>query len=347
MILDVEHPQQGISNACLAVRQSHYRWRFSHKRDLHFQPAGEQEQKPLHQFYRSLMAGNRRCGGRVVSRHHYFKQSRAFLWFLLCNLLVAIPPIQSQLLINVQNQGGEVIQESITSNIGEDLITLEFQKTDGTLITQVIDFRNEVQILKALVLGEEERGQSQYQVMCFATKFNKGDFISSAAMAKLRQKNPHTIRTPEEDKGRETYTMSSWVQLNRSLPITRHLQGLCAEATDATYVRDVDLKAWAELPGSSISSLEAATEKFPDMLSTRCNEVSSLWAPCLCTLETCIGWYPCGLKYCKGRGTQVAADSSGAQQQQQTNYRCGIKTCRKCTQFTYYVRQKQQCLWDE
>jgi len=106
-----------------------------------------------------------------------------------------------------------------------------------------------VQILKALVLGEEERGQSQYQVMCFATKFNKGDFISSDAMAKLRQKNPHTIRTPEEDKGRETYTMSSWVQLNRSLPITRHLQSLCAEATDATYVRDVDLKAWAELPG--------------------------------------------------------------------------------------------------
>lgn len=107
----------------------------------------------------------------------------------------------------------------------------------------------EVQILKALVLGEEERGQSQYQVMCFATKFNKGDFISSDAMAKLRQKNPHTIRTPEEDKGRETYTMSSWVQLNRSLSITRHLQSLCAEATDATYVRDVDLKAWAELPG--------------------------------------------------------------------------------------------------
>lgn len=169
-----------------------------------------------------------------------------------------------------------MIQESITSNIGEDLITLEFQKTDGTLITQLIDFRNvssrskrengngngqqndnnneipylqEVQILKALVLGEEERGQSQYQVMCFATKFNKGDFISSDAMAKLRQKNPHTIRTPEEDKGRETYTMSSWVQLNRSLPITRHLQTLCAEATDATYVRDVDLKAWAELPG--------------------------------------------------------------------------------------------------
>lgn len=45
----------------------------------------------------------------------------------------------------------------------------------------------EVQILKALVLGEEERGQSQYQVMCFITKFVKSDFISSDAMAKLRQ----------------------------------------------------------------------------------------------------------------------------------------------------------------
>lgn len=47
--------------------------------------------------------------------------------------------------------------------------------------------RQEAQVLKALVLGEEERGQSQYQVMCFVTKFQKGDFISSDAMAKLRQ----------------------------------------------------------------------------------------------------------------------------------------------------------------
>lgn len=42
-------------------------------------------------------------------------------------------------------------------------------------------------MLKALVLGEEERGQSQYQVMCFVTKLQRGDFISADAMAKLRQ----------------------------------------------------------------------------------------------------------------------------------------------------------------
>lgn len=37
------------------------------------------------------------------------------------------------------------------------------------------------------MLGEEERGQSQYQVLCFVTKFTKSDFISTDAMAKLRQ----------------------------------------------------------------------------------------------------------------------------------------------------------------
>lgn len=55
------------------------------------------------------------------------------------------------------------------------------------MTTTNVGNKQEVQVLKALVLGEEERGQSQYQVMCFVTKFQKGDFITSDAMAKLRQ----------------------------------------------------------------------------------------------------------------------------------------------------------------
>lgn len=39
-------------------------------------------------------------------------------------------------------QGGEVVQQTITSNIHDDIIILEFQRTDGTLITQLIDFRS-------------------------------------------------------------------------------------------------------------------------------------------------------------------------------------------------------------
>lgn len=246
----------------------------------------------------------------------------------------------TQLLINVQNQGGEVVQETITSDINDDLIILEFQKTDGTLITQLLDFRNEVQVMKALVLGEEERGQSQYQVMCFITKFQKSDFISSDAMAKLRQKNPSAIRQPEEDRGRENYTMTGWVEIERSTPISRHIPALCSEANNSTYVRDVDLKAWSELPGSSISSLELATHSFPPTSPSRCTDVG-LYGPCICTLEMCIGWYPCGLKYCKGKPENNNGIANNAK------FRCGIKTCRKCNQYSYYVRQKQQCLWDD
>ncbi|GLV33045.1 out at first [Carabus blaptoides fortunei] len=38
--------------------------------------------------------------------------------------------------------GGDVVQETISSNVTEDTVTLEFQRSDGTLVTQLIDFRN-------------------------------------------------------------------------------------------------------------------------------------------------------------------------------------------------------------
>ncbi|XP_050078338.1 out at first protein [Anopheles maculipalpis] len=269
---------------------------------------------------------------------------RTVVGSLIC-LLLAVNHVAAQLIINVQNQGGEIVQETITSSVGDETCTLEFQRSDGTLITELIDFKSEVQVLKALVLGEEERGQSQYQVMCFVTKFQKGDFITADAMVKLRQKNPSTIRTPEEDRGKENYTMTGWVLLDRAMPISRHVAPFCVEAQEATYVRDVDLKAWAELPGSSISILESAVKLFPSANTvtapSRCSDVSAIWAPCICTLEMCIGWYPCGLKYCKGKPENALQNNGGG------SYRCGIKTCRKCHQYSYYVREKQQCLWDE
>ncbi|RZF44492.1 hypothetical protein LSTR_LSTR002265 [Laodelphax striatellus] len=260
----------------------------------------------------------------------------------------------TQLLINVKNQGGDVVQETISSNVSEDSVTLEFQRSDGTLITQLVDFTHEVQILKALVLGEEERGQSQYQVMCFVCHINKDEFISSDAMAKLRQKNPGTVRTAEEDRGRDNYQMDLFVDVPRSAVISRHVVSLCSEAKDATYTRRKDLDLWAAQPGgASLTALLAAVREYPvapppagSSLATRdnsvdgparCRETPSLWSDCTCHLEMCIGWYPCSLKYCK---SQKAGESSAS-------YRCGIRTCRKCSHFSYYVRQRQLCLWDE
>ncbi|XP_066589734.1 out at first protein [Prorops nasuta] len=256
----------------------------------------------------------------------------------------------THLLINVKNQGGDILLETISSNVTEDLITLEFQRSDGTLVTQLIDFRNEVQVIKALVLGEEERGQSQYQVMCFVNHFYKVDFISSDAMSKLRQKNPGTIRVAEEDKGHVNYTMDLFLDVSQSMVISKHIATLCGEAAGTTYTRNEDIKQWVQRPGSSDGSLAAAVYSFnatsvPQAVSdtrsssiTKCADTSHLWAACTCTLELCIGWYPCGLKFCKGKedGKKIV-----------TTYRCGIKTCKKCFMFSYYSKMKQNCLWDE
>lgn len=101
--------------------------------------------------------------------------------------------------------------------------------------------------------------------------------------------------------------------------------------------------------GSSISILESSVTPFPHVQHqqtstvSRCNEVSGIWAPCICSLELCVGWYPCGLKYCKDKNDNNSINNN----QINSSYRCGIKTCRKCHNFSYYVRQKQQCLWDE
>ncbi|KAJ3657531.1 hypothetical protein Zmor_009327 [Zophobas morio] len=57
-------------------------------------------------------------------------------------LCLVIDFSDTQLVINVRNQGGDVVQENIFANVTDDTVSLEFQRSDGTLITQVIDFRN-------------------------------------------------------------------------------------------------------------------------------------------------------------------------------------------------------------
>ncbi|XP_034944018.1 out at first protein [Chelonus insularis] len=257
----------------------------------------------------------------------------------------------TQLLINVKNQGGDIFLETITSNVTEDVITLEFQRSDGTLVTQLIDFRNEVQIIKVLVLGEEERGQNQYQVMCFVNHFYKMDFISSDAMSKLRQKNPGTIRVAEEDKGYMNYTMDLFVDVSKSPIISKHVATFCSDALETTFTRNEDLKQWVQRPGTSESLLMAAVHNFTlssvprhgenttrSTSLTKCADTSNFRASCSCSLELCIGWYPCGLKFCKSKndGKKVAS-----------TYRCGIKTCKRYFLFSYYSKMKQNCLWDE
>ena len=45
-------------------------------------------------------------------------------------------------MVNVKNKGGDVLRESIQANTTQDSVTLEFQESDGTLVTHFIDFKN-------------------------------------------------------------------------------------------------------------------------------------------------------------------------------------------------------------
>lgn len=45
----------------------------------------------------------------------------------------------------------------------------------------------DVKIFRALILGELEKGQSQFQALCFVTRLHRNEIIPSEAMAKLRQ----------------------------------------------------------------------------------------------------------------------------------------------------------------
>ena len=49
-------------------------------------------------------------------------------------------------------QGGDILLETISSNVTEDVITLEFQCSDGTLVTQLIDFKNVIHYFEFLFI---------------------------------------------------------------------------------------------------------------------------------------------------------------------------------------------------
>lgn len=70
-------------------------------------------------------------------------------------------------------------------------------------------------------------------------------------MSKLRQKNPGTVRTPEEDRGRDNYTMDYMVTLAHSSLISPHIIDMCLEAADSSYTRYEDIQLWSALQGKT------------------------------------------------------------------------------------------------
>lgn len=74
--------------------------------------------------------------------------------FLLSLCLAVVLPVDclSQLVVNVKNKGGDIIKEIITGNTTSDVVELQFQNTDGTIINQFIDFKSVMSICYFMVL---------------------------------------------------------------------------------------------------------------------------------------------------------------------------------------------------
>ncbi|XP_059172976.1 out at first protein-like [Physella acuta] len=253
-----------------------------------------------------------------------------------CFTCICLTYVEPQLVVNARNKGGETIVETIVSNTTDDTVIVEFLSSDGSFVTQFIDFKSEVQIFRILVLGEEELGQTTPQVFCFITRFMRNDFISSDAMSKLRQKNPTAIRTPEEEKEMITHNLDLTVNLNKAEVISPYVFNICSEAKDRTFTEEADIKTISKSLGKDYITLISATSELSPSKYSLCRDTSDPSKPCTCELRTCIGWYPCGLKYCHG------TDLSG----RVVSYRCGIKTCKRCLAFVYVVNSKLKCLWD-
>ncbi|XP_030648988.1 out at first protein homolog [Chanos chanos] len=251
--------------------------------------------------------------------------------FVIVTLCLSLS-VCSDLKVLVRLNDGQITEELLQADSQRDTITLEFKQRDGTLITFLADFQRHVKIFRAFVLGEPERGQTQYQALCFITWLDHREIIPTEAMARLRQKNAHLVRAAEERRGVEELSMNVAVNLTRAGHLSSHIHNVCREAQDLVYTRQDDLKHWLDI-GVDGSMFEVLTQKPGTPGLQDCSSTEDPWKPCACSYQLSLEWYPCLLKYCRGQGSRP--------------YKCGIKSCSKGFRFNFYTPHKQLCLWDE
>lgn len=183
-----------------------------------------------------------------------------------------------------------------------------------------------------------DKAESSYEAMCFVAELKDEEFISSDAMSKLRQKNPSTIRVPEEDLANEYHIMDHMVILDANVT-EGTISQLCKDAGKVLFSgANTKLLLSGNSTREDLDKLELASQDqtgFTKLLKP-CKHTPELSAECICRVEMCLSWYPCHLKLCQGE------DDNG----QPIEYRCGIKTCGKCYDFDFYVGERRQCFWD-
>lgn len=107
----------------------------------------------------------------------------------LCMLLLCSPAPHTvaEFLVNAKTKAGNVVKQSITENIADNHILLEYTDWDLTKITQLVDFKSGFNIFRVVLYGEVDLGQPTVQILCFANNLISTDFIEPDLVSKLRQ----------------------------------------------------------------------------------------------------------------------------------------------------------------
>ncbi|XP_074604334.1 BRICHOS-like domain-containing protein out at first [Brevipalpus obovatus] len=295
--------------------------------------------------YTRLLIGNGKYFARII-----------FVYLLLFTR----DPFTCELTVNLQNEGGEIFQESIWANTSADTVKIEHLSTNGFMISQMIDFRRYLQSFRVTILGEEELDEIPHRTICFLMSLDENDFIPSDAMAKLIQKNRGTIRQPDTDKGRKIYEMNLVLNSSEAASISPFLKEACQIdllVPTNIYANHFDILAWTRMHQRIMNTIHPSSEIFSQLEPhpTRCNShlkgpvsvdkhgtdsawkhLNNLKSPCQCRLNLCIDWYPCSLKYCRNRDNG-----------QTSTYRCGILSCKRCLELFFAVDHPYDCLWDD
>lgn len=246
-----------------------------------------------------------------------------------------------ELVINVSRGREDSVpfRQSLSGNTSTDTVTIQYVTPGGTGVTQLSDFKTGVTVIVVTVPGEEDLGQSRYQVLCFVAAAT-ADLIPPEAMTKLRQKHPGTVRIAEESRGSTVMEYPVNIIPSRSGHLSKHLPYLCREARDTTFTSTSLLETYRT------GGLPRVEKKEEDSFmrqgevgeglegKDRCASTNNLMDSCVCSLDNCVHWFPCSLKYCRNS----AGDGE---------HRCGIRTCSKCTTLRYLTPSRQFCSWDQ
>ena len=244
---------------------------------------------------------------------------------LLVFFITCLPhPHSAQLVINVSrgNEDSVPYRQSLSGNTTTETVTIEFVTPGGTGITHLTDFRSGVTITVVTQPGEEDLGQARYilcfrwrqranpttrfryQVLCFVSP-SPSDLIPPEAVTKLRQKHPGTVRVAEEWRGSLTIDHPLPIVPARASHISRHLPVLCKEARDTSFASRALLEAYRQGNlGRAVEQREESTwlrggeEGVNFEGKARCNEADD-GVGCVCSVESCLQWFPCSLKYCR------------------------------------------------